>query len=62
MISLNNKWEAYGYKQDSFYVLNHYLTKFNGLGKVNGNGKKNPDTYKGFNKETLTSLFSITAS
>ena len=62
MISLNNKWEAYGYKQDSFYVLSHYLTKFNSLGKVNSNGKKNPDTYKGFDKQTLVSLFSITAS
>ena len=62
MLSLNNKWEAYKYKQDSYTVLSNYLTKFNTLGKVNDKGIKNPDTYKGFDKETLLGLFSITAS
>ena len=63
MLSLNNKWiDSYNYKQDSYTVLGHYLTKFNSLGKVNDKGVKNPDTYKGFDKETLLSLFSITAS
>ena len=63
MLSLNNKWsDSYNYKQDSYTVLSHYLTKFNTLGKVNDKGVKNPDTYKGFDKATLTSLFTITAS
>ena len=62
MLSLNNKWEEYGYKQNSFEVLGHYLSKFNSLGKVNDKGVKNPDTYKGFDKATLTSLFNLNAS
>ena len=67
MLSLNNAWTedvmpAYDYTQDSFIVLRHYLTKFNSLGKVNEKGVKNPDTYKGFDKETLLSLFSFNAS
>ena len=67
MLSLNNAWIedvmlAYNYKQDSFTVLGHYLAKFNSLGKVNEKGVKNPDTYKGFDKETLLSLFSFNAS
>ena len=63
MLSLNNKWDdRYSYEQDATVVLAHYLSKFNSLGKVNDKGIKNPDTYKGFDKETLLSLFSITAS
>ena len=63
MLSLNNKWDdRYSYEQDATVVLAHYLSKFNSLGKVNDKGVKNPDTYKGFDKETLLSLFSITAS
>lgn len=67
MLSLNNVWTedimpAYDYKQDSYTVFNHYLAKFNSLGKVNDKGVKNPDTYKGFDKETLLSLFSFNAS
>ena len=62
MLSLNNKWEEYGYKQNSFEVLGHYLSMFNSLGKVNDKGVKNPDTYKGFDKATLTSLFNLNAS
>jgi|TARA_Y100000114_G_scaffold79673_1_gene73356 hypothetical protein len=67
MSSLNNRWidevmPEYDYSQDSFVVLNHYLTKFNGLGKLNSKGKKNPDTYKGYNKETLLKLFRFNAS
>jgi len=53
MLSLNNKWEEYGYKQNSFEVLSHYLSKFSSL---------KDKTYKGFDKETLIGLFSITAS
>ena len=63
MLSLNNKWDdRYSYEQDATVVLAHYLSKFNSLGKVNDKGIKNPDTYKGFDKETLTNLFTITAS
>lgn len=54
MLSLNNKWEdKYSYEQDANRVLNHYLTYFRGL---------KDKTYKGFDKETLLGLFSITAS
>ena len=63
MLSLNNKWDdRYSYEQDATVVLAHYLSKFNSLGKVNDKGVKNPDTYKGFDKETLTNLFTITVS
>tara|TARA_R100000388_G_scaffold17864_1_gene13880 strand:+ start:301 stop:738 length:438 start_codon:yes stop_codon:yes gene_type:complete len=67
MSSLNTKWidevmPEFDYSQDSFIVLNHYLTMFNSLGKINSKGKKNPDTYKGFNKETLLNIFSFNAS
>ena len=63
MLSLNNKWDdRYSYEQDATVVLAHYLSKFNSLGKVNDKGVKNPDTYKGFDKETLTNLFNITVS
>ena len=67
MLSLNNVWledimPAYDYKQDSFTVLGHYLAIFKGLGQLNSKGVKNPDTYKGFDKETLLSLFSFNAS
>ena len=63
MLSLNNKWDdRYSYEQDATVVLAHYLSKFNSLGKVNDKGVKNPDTYKGFDKETLTNLFTIIAS
>ena len=55
MLSLNNKWDdRYSYEQDATKVLNHYLTYFRGL--------KEGKTYKGFDKETLTNLFTITAS
>ncbi len=54
MLSLNNKWsDKYNYEQDATVVLSHYLSKFNSL---------KDKTYKGFDKETLTDLFSITAS
>ena len=54
MLSLNNKWsDKYNYEQDATVVLGHYLSKFNSL---------KDKTYKGFDKETLTDLFSITAS
>ena len=33
-----------------------------GLGKLNSNGKKNPDTYNGFDRDTLLSLFTFNAS
>ena len=55
MLSLNNKWEdRYSYEQDATKVLNHYLTYFRGL--------KEGKTYKGFDKETLTNLFTVTTS
>lgn len=55
MLSLNNKWgDRYNYKQDATVVLSHYLSKFDGL--------KKDKTYNGFDKETLISLFTITAS
>ena len=54
MLSLNNKWsDKYNYEQDATVVLGHYLSKFNSL---------KDKTYKGFDKETLTDLFTITAS
>ena len=54
MLSLNNKWsDKYNYEQDATVVLSHYLSKFNSL---------KDKTYKGFDKETLTDLFTITAS
>ena len=54
MLSLNNKWsDKYNYEQDATVVLSHYLSKFNSL---------KDKTYKGFDKETLTDLLSITAS
>lgn len=67
MLSLNTVWISevmpkFDYEQDSFTVLRHYLTKFDSLGKVNNKGIKNPDTYKGFDKPTLTSLFNFNAS
>ena len=67
MSSLNNIWiedimPKYDYKQDSFTVLGHYLAQFKGLGQLNSNGKKNPDTYKGFDRDTLLSLFTFNAS
>ena len=55
MLSLNNKWDdRYSYEQDASRVLGYYLTYFKGL--------KEGKTYKGFDKETLTNLFTITAS
>ena len=63
LLSLNNAWgDRYNYKQDCVVVLNHYLSKFSGLGNVNANGIKQPDTYKGFDKKTLLGLFSTMAS
>ena len=54
MLSLNNKWsDLYDYEQDATVVLSHYLSKFNSL---------KDKTYKGFDKETLTTLFTVTAS
>ena len=54
MLSLNNNWsDKYDYEQDATVVLGHYLSKFNSL---------KDKTYKGFDKETLTNLFTITAS
>ena len=54
MLSLNNKWsDKYNYEQDATGVLGHYLSKFNSL---------KDKTYKGCDKETLTDLFTITAS
>ena len=54
MLSLNNKWsDKYNYEQDATVVLGHYLSKFNSL---------KDKTYKGFDKDTLTDLFTITAS
>ena len=55
MLSLNNKWDdRYSYEQDATKVLNHYMTYFKSL--------KEGKTYKGFDKETLTSLFIVSAS
>jgi len=54
MLSLNNKWsDKYDYEQDATVVLSHYLSKFNSL---------KDKTYKGFDKETLTNLFTVTTS
>ena len=43
-------FDNYGYQQDVYVVLGHYLSKFNNL----------KNTYKGYDKDTLSQLF-ITA-
>jgi len=43
-------FDSYGYQQDVYVVLGHYLSKFNNL----------KNTYKGYDKDTLSQLF-ITA-
>jgi len=43
-------FDSYGYQQDVYVVLGHYVSKFNNL----------KNTYKGYDKDTLSQLF-ITA-